>query len=469
MLKKLLALLITSISIYNSAVAQTSYEVVFGDSSKDCTASSVIQLASGNLLALTHCIDSTASSTIYIYQFDAAGLYISRAVIPVSDAHPERMKKSPDGNIFICGSIVDSTGNQDGLLVKLDTLMNIIWTKSFGDVTTNESFYGLDFLPGNGIVCSGYTNNPSGAGNAFYLVTADSSGNMIWSQIYSTHFNSYSDAVVALQDGSMMVSGDRALPSNLYTNTVIHIDSAGNVIWELPMPNPYNNGCKNDLLTSDGDIIITGESATLSNPIFDPVITRIDTAGNIKWSNIYAASAITTDALFDIAEINTQKYIAVGYGGNPVTGSADVIIMQIDSAGNETGRLYIGDTSGLDNGFSVIRAINNQGIYICGSTFRNNKNNGYLIYQALSSIQNVQESSPGKIKAWPNPSSGLVHFSGWNEVNSTIEITDLQGRLIDKFTIKENTLDLSRLINGTYVITFHSATNIISSLINIVH
>ena len=63
--------------------------------------------------------------------------------------------------------------------------------------------------------------------------------------------------------------------------------------WDLELPNSYNNGCKNDFFTSAGDVIIVGESATATSFNFDPAITRLDTAGTIKWSYVYNTVAPT--------------------------------------------------------------------------------------------------------------------------------------------------------------------------------
>jgi Secretion system C-terminal sorting domain len=471
MIRTLIILLFFGLFPATSSQAQQSFEIFFGDSSQQCNGGSIVQLPSGNLLVLAHCIDTSSANIIYIYKFSNNGIYISKTVIPVNNVHADKMKLMPDGNLIFAGSIVDSTGNYDGLLIKTDTAANLIWYLNYGRSFTNESFSGVDFLPSGGIIATGYTKNPSGPGNAFYAVAMDTSGNSVWEQTYSTPYNSYSDAVIAMPDGTLMISGDRALPSNIYTNTTIHTDSAGAIIWELQMPNPYNNGCKNDLRTSDNDILIVGESSTASNPIFDPSISRIDTTGNVKWSYIYPGSAVTTDALFDIVEINPQQFITVGYGGNPVNGSADLILMQIDSAGNETARFYIGDTSGLDIGVSVIKSQNGQGVYIAGSTVRNGNNKGYLIYRSLSSIQTVSHAAaPLNIKMWPNPSSGSVNISGLNNFEQTlIQINDLQGRLIVQSVAKEKDLELSWLVNGIYIVKFISASNSVSLLLNIIH
>ncbi len=471
MIRKRIVLLFFSLALARISQAQQSFEIFFGDSSQQCSGGSVVQLSSGNLLVLAHCIDTVSVNIIYIYKFDSNGNYISNTVIPVNNIHADKMKQMPDGNLIIAGSIVDSTGNYDGLLIKTDTAANIIWYFNYGRTISNENFSGVEFLPSGGIVASGYTKNPTGAGNAFYVVAMDTSGNSVWEQTYSTLLNSYSDAVVAMPDGTLMISGDRALPSNQYTNTIIHTDSAGAIIWDLQMPNPYNNGCKNDLRTSDNDILIVGESATASNPIFDPSISRIDTSGNVKWSYTYPGSAVTTDALFDIVEINPQLYITVGYGGNPVNGSADLVLMQIDSSGNEISRFYIGDTSGLDIGVSIIKSLNAQGIYIAGSTVRNGNNKGYLIYRSFSSIQGLNDAAPPpSVKMWPNPTTGKVFFSGLNISEKTsVEIHDLQGRQILKSVAKESELDLGWLLNGIYIVKFISASNSVSLLLNIIH
>lgn len=452
-MKKLL-LLLFFFSVYNTQAQ--SFEVLFGDSTSECNASSVIQLPSGNLLLLTHCISTSAAAENYLFKFTPAGVLLAQYLINQQDFHAEKMKLLPDGNLILTGSAIDTTVHTDGLLLKCDTTGSIIWSKTFGTGFTNEMLTGITFNNNGSIISSGYTKNISGPGNAMYVVCINANGSLLWEKSFSSSFNSVSDQVISLSDKSLMISGDRQVTLQAYTNVVIRTDSAGNDLWDVELQNPFNNGCKNDILTSTGEIIIVGESATSGNPIFDAAISKIDSTGIFHWSHIYPGDPNTTDALFDICEISPNRFIAAGYGGNPVTGSADMEVIQIDSAGNETYRTYIGDTTGLEIAYSIIKSNNGNGVYMCGSAGRNGITKAYLVYRELGTLQHVYSPSVNNLLIYPNPSSGIIYI---NEVpaNSVLSVYNLQGQLLMHTPALNKTELPIEWKNGIYIIKLENS------------
>ena len=433
-----------------------SFEILFGDSASECNATSVIQLPSGNIILLTHCISTAAAAENYLFKFSSSGTLLGQFLINQQDFHAEKMKLLPDGHLIIAGSVIDSTVHTDGLLLKCDTTASIIWSEAFGTGFTNEMLAGITINNSGNIISSGYTKNNSGPGNAIYMVCTDSTGNLLWEKSFSASFNSYADQVIALADQSLMISGDRQVTLQSYSNVVIRTDSAGNDLWDVELQNPFNNGCKNDILTSTGEIIIVGESATSGNPIFDAAISKIDSTGIFHWSHIYSGDPNTTDALFDICEINANRYIAAGYGGNPVTGSTDIEVIQIDSAGNETYRTYIGDTTGLEIAYSIIKSNNGNGVYMCGSAGRNGITKAYLVYRELSTLQNIHTPSVNNLMVYPNPTTAIIYI---NEVpaNSILSIYNLQGTLLLQTPAGNKTTLPSEWKSGIYIIKLESS------------
>lgn len=448
MIKKLLIFLFVLISCKTKS---QDFYILFGDSLQSCYAKSIVVKAN-SLAVLVSCIDSNNIHNNYIYEFDSLGQYLNTSTIALSNFSAERMIPSSNSYI-VCGSSHDFTGDVQAVLLKLDSSYNLLWDKQFGSIAFDESFSGICSLPDGSVVGSGYTKNPSGTGNAFYAGKTDSAGNSSWEKIYSTPLNSTSDQIISLDDYTMVISGDRMVSVGQYSNTTIRIDSAGAVIWEHESLNPYNNGCKNDLLTSDGYILVVGESATAGNPTFDPNIVKVDTSGNERWGYTYSGSPSSTEALFDICEINMNRFYAAGYGVNPVAGSVDVFIMEIDSAGTELYRTYIGDSTAYDSPNDIIPDNNKQGIYICGRTSKNGKTRASLIYRSLSGLQSVTAiTSKNSLFLYPNPTSGKVILPASAEKQS-IRVYDLQGRILWHETIKDNYINLEELQNGLYIIS----------------
>jgi surface protein len=66
----------------------------------------------------------------------------------------------------------------------------------------------------------------------------------------------------------------------------------------------------------------------------------------------------------------------------------------------------------------------------------------------------VEELESSKVKLYPNPTNNIINIEGLNKnENNTIQIFDVQGKLVITKTINEKgTIDLSELNKGVYVI-----------------
>lgn len=432
---------------------QASYfEKIFGDTTGSCYGISVVQLQQGNVLVAANFIDaSTSKQEIQLFKFDNAGNELSQIHFtePVTQG-VNKMKFTPGGNLLFAGYSTDSSGNFEGMLFETDTSGNVLWRQTYGTDSTHEQLQGIDFTTAGDILSSGFTKNPAGAGNAFYLIKTNSSGNMLWQQVYPASHNAISDAVISLSGGDIFISGDRQRPNLLYTNTLVKADSAGNFMWDLEMPGQYNNGCKNDLLSSSGDILIVGESATATSFLFDPAISRIDTAGNIKWQLVYPGSNSSTDAAFDMIEPLPENFFVAGYGLNTVNNSADVFLMRIDSSGNELSRIYFGEND-FDAAYSLTKSVSGNDCYITGTSVRNSLNRGYLIFTALPGLTGINEHADQEIfTVFPNPTDGEINFkTGKGKVNVTIYDSVGRELILKKYSDK-NFVSLNINKRGIY-------------------
>jgi hypothetical protein len=66
----------------------------------------------------------------------------------------------------------------------------------------------------------------------------------------------------------------------------------------------------------------------------------------------------------------------------------------------------------------------------------------------------IQVSQTMKISIYPNPTNNIINIEGLNKnENNTIQIFDIQGKLVSTKTVTEKgTIELSELNKGVYVI-----------------
>lgn len=93
-------------------------------------------------------------------------------------------KITQDKGIMLCANTTSwGAGNNDVLLIKADSLGNLLWAKTYGGISEEQPRF-ADETPDKGFIISGYTTS-FGAGDAdAYLVKTDSLGNLQWSKAY---------------------------------------------------------------------------------------------------------------------------------------------------------------------------------------------------------------------------------------------------------------------------------------------
>ena len=216
-----------------------------------------------------------------------------------------------------------------------------------------------------------------------------------------------------------------------------------------------------------------GESATATSFSFDPSITRLDTAGTIKWSHIYNGSPNSTDASMDMIEPLPENYLVTGYALNPANNSADVMLMRIDSNGNELARAYFGDSMAVDIGFAITNNQFASGCYITGTTVQNQVNRGYLIYTGLLGIPasvSEHDFNNDDFVFYPNPADKLLYVKTTSLENYKISIYDIAGNKMPLPTQEsKNIFSVKNFANGIYFAAIECGGNLFHKVFVVLH
>lgn len=425
--------------------AQSYFSKSFGSAGMACTGKGVAQAIDNALYYIGNYVNlQTSEHGMELYKLDAAGNIIWRNFIGSQTAHANRIIYTAQNKLAIIGQVDDSAGNADAMVLLADTTGQIIFNKTFGQLASTEMFSGIAPDKDGGFVLSGFTSNPTGPGNAVYLLRIDSVGNEIWSKIYSYNVNAVGDDISATSDGNFVFGGDKKTASIDYNAQVIKIDTSGTIIWNTDITYAFNSGCKNILETVNGNYLLVGEAATATSAYFDPFITLLDTAGNILWSHIVPCGN-GPEAGYDVIEYLPQQYIITGFGLNQSTGNTDLMIIYLDSNGNETNKQYFGN-SGYDQAFNLILDNSSNSFYAAGMTLVNGEGKYFLIHQPVLTTSSVVQFEKPDITIFPNPTSHILNISK----RGTFKIVNHLGQCLIDTPLQQ--IDVSSLPNGCYII-----------------
>lgn len=260
-------------------------------------------------------------------------------------------------------AMVGSAGNTFWL-VKTDSSGEQLWNKTYG----GHCAYCL-LQDDDGYAMAGSTGANSSMGYNFWLVKTDSDGNQLWNQTYGGTGDEYAYALTKTDEGGYVIAGPTTSfgPIPWVNILVVKTDSSGHQLWYKTFGGTGTYYVFDILETSDGGYIISG-GQQLHDPdlptYFDFWLLKIDSDGNLLWEKTYGGAR--SDSASDIAQTNDGGYIMAGYTTPVGSDQADFLVVKIDAAGNMLWNKSYGGTN--DDWANSIAQITDGGYIIVGYT-----------------------------------------------------------------------------------------------------
>ncbi len=416
-----------------------------------------------------------------------------------------------------------AVGNYDYFIGKYDSTGNLIWAKSaggtsedwahscgtdeMGNVFVTGSFrMTSDFDPGTGthnLVSSGLMD--------IFLLKLSPSGNFLWVKKYgSTQYDEGKNIVI--KQNEVYLTGyfggtidlDPGPQNIIFTSPtnrnpfILKCDTLGNSIWarqyistgssqgECLVIDPYGNIYTSGIVqgTMDFDPGVDTVSYTFaSNPDF--YIIKLDNNGNFIWGYGWGTSQfefihdISCDAMGNVYAIGNFNFpidFNPSNGTNLISpsGSESMFILKISANGTFQFAHKVGQTN-ITNGSAI--KIDYQNDILVGGKFNgmcdfdissnifthtslDDIANGYFAKYTQNALFLQENEFNFNLNIYPNPTQNILNITQNSNSKLSIEIMNIEGRLIHSFTSSEKNIqkDVSGFANGMYFINVKSET-----------
>ena len=285
-----------------------------------------------------HNYSSTKPEDFWVIKIDACGNLqwqkslggtgkdIAYSVIQTSDKYylVAGFTNSTDGDITVYHG-----GASDYWVVKLDTLGNIIWQKTFGGLGEDGAQSIKETTNGNYVVAGWSSSNGDTLGDHdfdYWVVKLDTAGNVKWQKLYGGSGDDTPYSIATTNDGGYVVAGysqsndgdvtghHGALNANDYW--VIKIDSLGVLQWQKSIGGSARDNANDVIQTNDKGYMVAGFANSNNGDVSsnyggtDYWLVKLDSVGNIKWQKNYGGTS--NDQATAIRQLANGNYILAG-------------------------------------------------------------------------------------------------------------------------------------------------------------
>lgn len=385
---------------------------------------------------------------------------------------------------------VDTIGGGDMWVIKLNATGGIVWQNVYGGDST-ESNYGNSVVELNDgsfvIACnsksgiSGNKSENSRGGTDYWIIKIDSLGNLIWDKTYGgsgyeqtrSICKDIADNIYIVGESDSPISGDKTI-GNFGTVNIwaLKIDSGnGNKIWEKVYGgDEIDGGAK--AIEADGYIYISSNS---SSNIFgtkteankgwqDFWILKVNTInGNVLWDKTLGGPGIESPIAVTYSDnkVYITGGILSGVTGGDITetsrGGQDIWTVCLDTSSTLIWQKRIGGSLN-DIGLSVFQTTSGNTIIGAASesniSFEKDENSrggyDYWIVQLDVNLSVNEFDKNNNLIIYPNPSDSYLNIDDDFVSGSLYSIYDMTGKLVQQGKIDESALNIKQLNSGIY-------------------
>ena len=415
---------------------QVEWARIYGGDGEDY-ARAVLESPDKGFIAIGSTNSSGSGYDVYIFKVDSSGYPVwSKTYGGDGDDYGYAFCATSNKYLIVGSTDSYGQGMRDIFLIMIDQNGDTIWTKTYGD-SLDEIGYSIVLAGDGGFLICGTTNSSSAGGYDVLVMKLDSLGGIVWSKTYGGPFDDRGFCIDATNDNGCIIAGSTYSFGNGGSDVyVIKIDSLGNEEWMgLYGVNLDESGfCVKQ--TADSGYVVCG-TAYVNLLGYEWCLLRYNRRGNLVWNTFQGS--LNDDYAYSIQEIGEKNYVIAG------NFSYELYVVRADTGGLNIWMLMQGGP-GTDCAYSIKQTSDNSYI-IAGITnsYGAGDNNAYLIktYPDQVGIEESMINIQSEIyfNAFPSPFRDRlriryrIHNAGYRIHNTSLKIYDASGRVVKSFSL----------------------------------
>jgi hypothetical protein len=252
-------------------------------------------------------IAGTLEGAVWIRTYDTFSSDTLTSAVPTSD-----------GGFILLGNQLNLM-----LLVKLDSLGNILWGKLFNSLPDSLFAVEVRQTSDGGYIILGMKRNLLRLTSSSFVIKTDSLGNTVWTREFQDFYISlYPFSIQQTNDGGYIIvcKKDNQV-------VIIKLDNSENLAWGkyIQPIGSYDVHPSQIIQTYDGKFVIAGY-VSFSVGGTHPFFIKLDSSGNVRELHHYYTGYMTEEYVYSI-ETDSGGFVMAGYYNNKG------LIIKVDESG----------------------------------------------------------------------------------------------------------------------------------------
>lgn len=289
------------------------------------------------------CANLNAQSTFQIYlESDTASFSFPSGSIV----------ESSDRAIYACGTAYPDGSTAKTRIVKISSIGEIVWDKTFSETSSDEIFPELIATADGGLLLGNdsysYPIQENDTIEDILVRKIDADGNLMWSNVYPAR--NFRD-MTQTKNGDILLTGTiHEAQYNVGLDVVVHkIDMNGNLIWSqqlgIPsgtLPDPWEFDEPISIISIDDYILVSGMHYSMSDfSTLNGFVYKLDQDGNEIWKISHQAPVGQDYRINSCFQFKGETYFTQNLKNFEINLATGEYILQVDSLKlNFTGKGY---------------------------------------------------------------------------------------------------------------------------------
>jgi len=450
------------ISVCGMALSQTTFKEIYGDLNRSDYGESIAQISNGDYIMCG----------VQVYQDTTTnGNYIGEGVVRRLDANgnelwilnyndPNSTNQSlefsdiintTDNNLVITGLSDYGFQNNycDYFLTKIDTSGNVMWSHNYGGINKQWAKKVIETAD-NGFLMIGF-NEVDGSANStsLYAIKTDSNGTLEWEYLHPNTSNNsirhQAYSVIEDSQGNFLISG--SINQILHNSTdfyIVKINNNGVFLWDQILDHSVGGQGRDIFIKNNGNILVCGWYAP--NYCARPLIIELSSSGTFLNENEFNFD-LTCEWAYSFCKDSNDNIIMLSFDAYN-----NYRVTKIDTSSTILWNHFINYAQATAaEGNHIIKTSDN-GFICAGTSIQGEIKSVAFKVDENGTLSPINSFNPlNGFTIFPNPTSDILNISILNDFKLlSIQLIDLNGKLVKQFPTYEKQLDISNIPGGQY-------------------